>query len=221
MRQPTEAALKARARQLLVDMTERERWIYALPEPAAASAAVASVLADAGIAEVDSAADGQVRKYQDGGGNMHIIVFRHDEAHTVLVEARGAGAVVHMQRILAVTGFVPQSKLWAAALAIGGDEAPQSLSLLAHMAVAWDEDWSDLFILHLASPDPIVRHEAVKSLLVAAMVSGDVGAALSLLREGKKREQYPKLRDTFGEALHVLEVFAGQPVSLADAPEAS
>ena len=215
----TDAALKERARQLLVDMTTRERWIYALPDPSAAVATVAGVLADAGIAEIDSAADGHVRKYQDGSDGMHILVFDHQGAGMVLVEARGAAAVPHMQRILERTGFVPQSKLWGAALSISNEDAAASLTLLAHMAVAWDEDWSDLFILHLASPDPIVRHEAVKSLLIAAMVSGEPAPGLTLLREGHQREQYPQLRATIGEAVGVLEAFGGDPVSLQEASE--
>ena len=215
----TQAALKERAHQLLIAMTERERWIYALPEPEAAVATVRAVLSDMGIAEVDSGADGAVRKYQNSADTMHILVFDHAPAEVVLIEARGGAAVPAMQRILNQTGFLPQSKLWEAALDIGEEAALASLSLLAHMAVAWDEDYSDLFILHLASPDPVVRHEAAKSLLLAAMVSGESGPALELLREAQRREQYPKLRDTLGEAVVALEAFAGQPVSHPGAGE--
>ena len=68
------------------------------------------------------------------------------------------------------------------------------------MVVAWDEDWSDLFLLHLASPDPVVRHDATLALTVAVMVARDAGPAPALLEEAIRREKFPKLKETMREA---------------------
>jgi hypothetical protein len=74
--------------------------------------------------------------------------------------------------------------------------------------VAWDGDWADLFLLHLASPDPIVRHDAVTALTVAAMVARDRGPAPELLAEAAKRETYPKLKDQIEEASKCVAALA-------------
>ena len=216
----SDSALKDRARQMLIDMTQRERWIYALPAGAETQAALSGTLSDAGLPEVDSGADGRVRKYQDGSGKMHILVFEHSALGVVLVEARGGTVVPFMQKLLEATSFIPQSQLWATALDVTNENTTRSLTTLAHMAVAWDEDWADLFILHLASPDPIVRNEATKSLVLAAMVSAETADALTILGEAHKRERYPKLRDTMAEAIRVVEAFAGEPLSWFEAPQA-
>ena len=85
------------------------------------------------------------------------------------------GCVPTMAKILEKTPFVPQSKLWGDALNIGTPEAQRALKILAHMAIGWDGDWTDLFLLHPASPDPIVRHDATLALTTAAMVSFEQG----------------------------------------------
>ncbi len=76
------------------------------------------------------------------------------------------------------------------------------------MVVAWDGDWADLFLLHLASPDPIVRHDAVTAITIAAMVARDRGPAPELLAEAAKRESYPKLKETIDEALQCVTAIA-------------
>ena len=98
------------------------------------------------------------------------------------------------------------------------EEAGKALRTLAHMVVAWDEDWSDLFLLHLAAPDPVARHEATLALTVAVMVAHDAGPAPALLEEAIKREKFPKLKDTMSEALNVVRGVTGGPVELK--PEA-
>ena len=83
------------------------------------------------------------------------------------------------------------------------------------MVVAWDEDWSDLFLLHLAAPDPMVRHDAVLALTTAVMVAGDAGPAPALLDEAIKREKFPKLKDTMAEALNVIRGVTGAPMEIS------
>ena len=86
------------------------------------------------------------------------------------------------------------------------------------MVVGWDEDWSDLFLLHLASPDPVVRHDAVVGLTVAVMVAHDAGPAPDLLDEAIRREKFPKLKETMTEALNVVRGVTGGPVEIAPDP---
>jgi hypothetical protein len=76
------------------------------------------------------------------------------------------------------------------------------------MVVAWDGDWGDLFLLHLASPDPVVRHDAVTAITVAAMVARDAGPAPELLAEAGRRESYPKLKETIDEAMKCVAAIA-------------
>ena len=86
------------------------------------------------------------------------------------------------------------------------------------MVVGWDEDWSDLFLLHLASPDPVARHEAVLGLTTAVMVAHDAGPAKELLEEAHKREKFPKLKDTIAEAMQVVSGMTGGPVAVDPGP---
>ena len=104
------------------------------------------------------------------------------------------------------------------AIDVRDPEAPKALRTLAHMVVAWDEDWSDLFLLHLASPDPVARHEAAMGLTIATMVTRDAGPAIALLEEAKRREKFPKLKDTLDEAIQVISGLTGGPVALKDPP---
>ena len=73
------------------------------------------------------------------------------------------------------------------------------------MVVAWDEDWADLFLLHLASPDPIARHEAALATVVAAFSARQAEPARTLLSEAKARETFPKLEQTLIEAIAAVE----------------
>jgi len=61
-------------------------------------------------------------------------------------------------------------------------EATKALRTLAHMVVAWDEGLGDLFLLHLAAPDPVVRHDATVALTVAVMVARAAGPRPSCSR---------------------------------------
>jgi hypothetical protein len=211
----TQASLKERARTLLVAMTERERFIYALPREGSFDKAL-SVAEAQSMQQSEREAGGSVVKLvaaqeQDAS---HLIVFDNEALDVVLLEGRCAAVVPVLQSILEETGFVPQSGLWASALDIGEPGCGRALAILAHMAVEWDDDWTDLFLLHLASPDALVRREAVASLTLAAMVCGDADPALELLGEARRRERFPKLSENIDDAVRVLKAFAGEAVEL-------
>jgi hypothetical protein len=218
MPQVTEAALKDRARSLLVAMTERSRWVYALPSGDTFDTVCQMIAAD-GLPKVADDAKGKVVRFETEDEATAFVVFENAELDVVLVEAEGDGAVATMQKLLEKTGFYAQSKLWGQALDIGGGEATRSLRILAHMAVAWDEDWTDLMLLHLASPDAVTRQSALVATTLAAMVAREPGPAIELLEEAKRREKFPKLAEAIGESLGVLKAADGQPVDLtATAP---
>jgi hypothetical protein len=204
---PTAAALQARARALIAAMSERARWIYAVPRSPRA------LLEAEGLrCEQDDAAAGVCRLVA-AKGRAAFVVFDNAALGVTLVEAEGEDAPPILARVLEATGFCAQSQLLQAALALREPEASRALRILAHMVVAWDEDWSDLFLLHLASPDPVARHEAALSLTLAAMVARDAGPARALLGEALRRERFPKLRETLEEALWVVEAATGGAVA--------
>ncbi len=212
MPRPTETALRGRARALLEAMTERARWIYALPRGEGPAAVRAVALAKGlGCEEEDA---GAVR-YADASGKASLVTLDSAELDVTLVEAAGPDAPPILADILDRTGFYAQSTLLGTALDVKDPEAPKALRTLAHMVVAWDEDWSDLFLLHLASPDPVVRHDAVVALSVAVMVAHDAGPAPALLDEAIRREKFPKLKDTMTEARSLIQGLGGGPVELA------
>jgi hypothetical protein len=210
----TEAALKERARQMLVDMTERSRWIYALVREGSIDAITAAV-EQAGLPRVAHDAGGSVAKYANVDASQSLVVFDQADLDVVHVEAAGDGIVPLMQTILEATGFIPQSQLWQRALAIGEPGSGRALRILAHMVVSWDDDWTDLFLLHLASPDAVVRNDAALSTTLAAMVARDVPPALELLAEAERREKFPQLATTLAEARRVLEAYDGRAVDVA------
>jgi hypothetical protein len=210
MAQVTQSALKERARTLLVAMTERSRWVYALSEPSDFAAAKA-ILEAAGIASAGVEANGKVLKYEQDRAAF-VLFDASDDLGAVMLTGIGDAAVPVMHKILEATRFIPQSLLWEQALDISESHATPALKLLAHMAVGWDEDWSDLFLLHLASPDAIVRHDTTLALTMAAMVAGEADAAMQLLEEARKRESFPKLAETMDDALRTLGAFRGDPV---------
>lgn len=212
----TEAALKERARALLVGMTERSRWVYAVPGEQFAN--VLGLLEAEGIAKVAEEAEGKVVRHVSDDEAAVFVIFANEKLDVVLVEAEGDAAVPTMQKLLEKTGFLPQSKLWGDALDIGGPRATRSLQILAHMAVFWDEDWTDLFLLHLASPDAVVRRDALTATTLAAMVARDAPPAIELLEEARRREKFPKLAEAIDEALRVLRSVDGQPLDLMAAP---
>ena len=216
MPRPTETALRGRARTLLEAMTERARWIYALPREEAPAAVRAIALAKGlRAAEEESGA----ARYEAADGKASLVTFDSPELDVLLIEAAGSEAPPILAEILERTRFYAQSALLGVALDVKDPEAPKALRTLAHMVVAWDEDWSDLFLLHLASPDPVVRHDAVLALTVAVMVAHDAGPAPALLDEGIRREKFPKLKDTMIEALNVVRGVTGAPVEMTAVPE--
>jgi hypothetical protein len=188
-------------------MTDRGRWIYALP-PAEAARHVGSTLRARGFVASESEAGGKVVKWTQSAGVASLVVLEREDLEVTLVEAQGGDAAEPLGAILKQTGFFAQSALLSSALDVSTADARKALMTLAHMVVAWDEDWADLFLLHLASPDPVVRHDAVTALTVAAMVARDKGPASELLDEAKKRETYPKLKETIDEAKKLVEAIA-------------
>jgi hypothetical protein len=213
MLRPTETALKQRARQLVEAMTERARWIYAIPRDEAGK--VRPRLEAAGFTCEEEDAGGQVARYVKAGSRAAFVVFDSPVLDVTFVEARGEDTPETLGAVLEDTAFYAQSTLLGVACDVGDPEAPKALRTLAHMVVAWDEDWSDLFLLQLASPDPLIRHEAVTSTSIAAMVAQESAAALVLLREAESHEKYPKLKETLGEAIRLLEAASGSPLTLA------
>jgi hypothetical protein len=211
MPRPTETALKGRARALLEAMTERARWIYALPR-VEGPAAVKAVALARGLSCVEEEAG--AARFADEKGAAALVVLDTPDLDVAVVEATGADVPPILADILDRTGFYAQSTLLGVALDTQDPEAPKALRTLAHMVVAWDEDWSDLFLLHLAAPDPVVRHDAVVALLVAVMVAHGAGPAPALLDEAIRREKFPKLRDTMLEALNVVRGLSGGPVEI-------
>jgi len=219
MPRPTETALKGRARSLLEAMTARARWIYAIPRELGAQAVRPIALAKGLRCEDEDAKAGAAR-FSNDSQTASLVTLDSADLEVMLIEARGPDAPPILADILEKTGFYAQSTLLGAALDVRDAEAPKALRTLAHMVVAWDEDWSDLFLLHLASPDPIVRHDATMALTVAVMVARDGGPAPLLLDEAIRREKFPKLKETMREALNVIHGVTGGPVEIKPTPVA-
>jgi hypothetical protein len=218
MPRPTETALLGRARSLLEAMTEKARWIYAIPSDLGAKAVRPIALAK-GLRCEEEDAVAKVARFANDRQTATLVTFDSDELSVMLIEATGPDAPPVLADILERTGFYAQSTLLGTALDVRDEEASKALRTLAHMVVSWDEDWSDLFLLHLASPDPVVRHEATIGLTVAVMVARDAGPAPALLDEALKREKFPKLAETMREALNVVRGATGGPVEIT--PEAA
>jgi hypothetical protein len=211
MPRPTETALRGRARALLEAMTERARWIYALPRDEGPAAVRAVALAKGLRCEEE---DAGATRWADPAGKASLVTFDSPDLDVALVEAAGPEAPPILADVLDRTGFYAQSTLLGTALDVKDPEAPKALRTLAHMVVAWDEDWSDLFLLHLASPDPVVRADAVVALTVAVMVAHEAGPGPALLDEAIRREKFPKLKETMTEARSLIQGLGGQPVEL-------
>jgi len=204
---PTTTALKARARTLIERMTDRARWIYALP-PSETKKHLAKTLGEHGFSIRDAESEAKVTKWLSSDDGASFVVLEKNDLDVTLVEAKGADAAAVLGALLAKTGFFAQSALLESAFDVATEDARKALLTLAHMVVAWDGDWGDLFLLHLASPDPVVRHDAVTAITIAAMVARDPGPAPELLAEAAKRETYPKLKDTIDDALNCVAAIA-------------
>jgi hypothetical protein len=213
MPRPTETALRGRARALLEAMTARARWIYALPRDEAPAAARA-IAAQKGLRTEEDDPKAGAARFADEKGQASLVVFDSPDLDVTFIEAAGPEAPAILTDILDKTGFYAQSTLLGTALDVKDPEAPKALRTLAHMVVGWDEDWGDLFLLHLASPDAVVRHDAVLALTVAVMVAHDAGPAPDLLDEAIRREKFPKLKQTMTEALNLVRGLTGGPVEI-------
>jgi len=188
-------------------MTDRGRWVYALP-PAETREHLAKTFADHGFAAAEVDAAGKVEKWSNGAGSASFVVLERADLDVTLVEAQGGDAVAALGALLGKTGFFAQTALLESAFDVATPDARKALLTLAHMVVAWDDDWADLFLLHLASPDPVVRHDAVTAVTVAAMVARDKGPVPELLAEAARRETYPKLKETIADAQKVVAALA-------------
>jgi hypothetical protein len=188
-------------------MTERARFVYAVPREEAQKH-LANVLAGQGfgLRETDDA--GRVSKWTNANDRASFVILEREDLDVTFVQGDGAEGMPVLAAILNETGFFAQSALLESAFDIGTEDARKALLTLAHMVVAWDADWADLFLLHLAAPDPVVRHDAVTALTVATMVARDRGPALELLEEAAKRETFPKLKETIDDALKVVTAIA-------------
>lgn len=224
MKLPSETALRGRAKTLIEAMTERTRWVYAVPRGAGegvenasaptCAASVEAILEAEGLRCEERDSSSGVVRYSTENRAISFVLFDNADLEVLLVEAEGGDAPKVLAKVLEKTGFYAQSTLLKTALDVRDEEAPKALRTLAHMVVAWDEDWSDLFLLHLASPDPVVRHEATLALSIAAMVAREAGPAAELLNEAIRREAYPKLKDTMREALNLVQGMMGGPVEI-------
>jgi hypothetical protein len=206
VQRPSPTALKARARALIEQMTARGRWIYALP-PDEAALHLATVLAAHGFSIEENEADAKAAKWAKGA-DAAITVLERPDLDVVLVEAHGGEAAEMLGELLGKTGFYAQSALLSSAFDVEGEDSRKALLTLSHMVVAWDDDWADLFVLHLASPDPIVRADAVTALTVAALVARDKGPAAALLAEAAQRETFPQLKETIDQAMALVDAIA-------------
>jgi len=203
MPRPTETALKSRARRLLEAMTERARWVYAVPRDPGAAAARAVAL-DAGLTCVeDDAASGKAR-FADAAGTAALSIIDSPDLEVTLIEASGEGAPPVLGKILDQTGFYAQSTLLGTALDLRDEEASQALETLAHMVVAWDKDFADLFALHIGAPDAETRRGAAEALAIAVKTAGDAGPARRLLEAAIAREADAEVAEAMTRALAAL-----------------
>jgi hypothetical protein len=204
---PSATALKDRARTLVERMTARGRFVYAVPRDEA-QRHLANVLTAQGFALRETDDGGRVAKWGNLGDSATFVVLERVDLDVTFIQGDGGNAVQPLAAILDKTGFFAQSTLLESAFDVGTEDAKKALLTLSHMVVAWDADWADLFLLHLAAPDPVVRHDAVTALTVAAMVARDPGPAPELLAEAAKRETFPKLKETIDDARRVIAALA-------------
>jgi len=192
---------------------EVERIVYAVPssiERAKVEAAIESAglhLREVAAPPLMDAKDDwkdDVTRWTDDTGDDELVLLERVDLGVRIFEVRGPGAFDRARAVLERVPFVPQSKLLREAIDVASPDAPKALLVLAHQCVRWDDDWGDLFLLHLASPDPLARHNAVRCTFLAAMVSGARASAVELLKEAARREKFPKLKETIEDAIERL-----------------
>ena len=183
---PTATALRARARALLEHMIEQSRWIHALPTDEAETHAAATFAAH-GFVPRAGEGDDTSKRWTNDAGTSSLTLVDHEELEITLVEAQGAEAPEPLGALLRKAGFYAQSALIESALDVETNDARKALLTLAHMLVAWDDEWTELFRGHLASADAAVREDAVASIALAAAVARAPGPAPMLLREALTR----------------------------------
>lgn len=205
MPRPTETALKSRARALLEAMNERSRFVYAVPRDDG-PAAVRAVTEAEGMRRTDE--DAHTARYAGDRGEVTLTTRDIEDLDVLIVEAAGADAAPLLAKLLDQAGFYAQSTLLGSALDVGDEEAPEALATLAHMVVAWDKPWRDLFALHLGSSDAAVRRHAARSLLDAARAARAAGPAKELLEEAVKRAEDEGELTLMREALASLAAIA-------------
>lgn len=208
MPRPSETALKSRARALLEAMTERARWIYAVPRDLGAAAAGA-IAEGAGLRHAADAPEGELHLANEAG-TTRITVLDRPELDVMVIEAAGQDAPPILSAILEKTGFYAQSTLLGTASDLRDEEAPEALATLAHLVVAWDKEWRELFKLHLGASDPALRRNAAEALVIAAETADDTGPAEALLVEAQKREQAAEVSEVMIAALAHLRDEVGE-----------
>jgi hypothetical protein len=214
MKPPSPTALIQRARALVVRMHVVERWAYAV-DASVSREKLERAIGDAGYALVERDAEAKVTRYEApslseaSSAPDALVTLERPDLELILMQAYGSTTPDRLRPVLTATGFVPQSQLLRSAYAVGEAGSSRALTALAHMVVAWDDDWADLFLLHLASPDPVARHEACLATVVAALSAGAREPARTLLNEAHARERFPQLKTTLAEAAAVVDAIAG------------
>src|SRR4051794_6721175 len=102
---PTETALKQRARALLGAMTERARWMYAVPRDEGEAATARSILEADGLRVEDSDDKAGAVRFSNAKGSAAFVLFDSPELEVLLLEATGEDAPESLAKILDRTGF--------------------------------------------------------------------------------------------------------------------
>jgi hypothetical protein len=157
-------------------MSEKACWVYALPIAETREAAT-TTFEQRGL--VPSGKHGWVNAEQ----TLRLNLLEREDLAVALVRAEGLEAAPHLAALLERTGFYAQTALLASAHEMGSADARQALATLAHMVVAWDAGWRDLFRAYLEASDPIDRQAGADALATAAVASSDPAPAEQLLRE--------------------------------------
>ena len=109
-----EAALKKRARAMLIAMTDRAHWVYALPHEAFADTC-AFILAQ-GLPQTEVGDEGRVVRYGEEEA-CQFVVMDNAALDATLVDASGEDSVDILKALLDQHGFLPQSVIWETARA--------------------------------------------------------------------------------------------------------